>query len=93
MQEAINRAWRITPKSVTRFGGIANFWAKQQAMWIQSRQDPHKQCLQMRYCVIEGDIDKIIHEWSDEWKIPTIPRAIPRQKTEGGALQSETQPP
>jgi hypothetical protein len=90
MQEEINRAWRITPKVVTQFGGIANFWARQKSMWIQPRQDPHKQWIQMRYCITEGDIDMIIHEWLDEWKIPTIPRAIPEQITEGGASQEET---
>ena len=81
IQEAINRAWRITPKAVARFGRIANFWARRQAMWIQSRQDPHKQWLQMCYCIIEGGIDMIINEWPDEWKIPTIPREVSGQTT------------
>jgi hypothetical protein len=47
----------------------------------------------MRYCVTEGDIDMIIHEWPNEWKIPTIPRIVLGQTTEGGAPQVETQPP
>jgi hypothetical protein len=47
----------------------------------------------MHYCVIEGDIDMIIHEFPDEWKIPTIPKAVPVTIVEGGALQVETQPP
>jgi hypothetical protein len=45
MKEAINQAWRITPEVVVRFRGITNFWARRQAMWIQPKQDPHKQCL------------------------------------------------
>jgi hypothetical protein len=47
----------------------------------------------MRYCITEGDIDMIIHEWLDEWKIPTIPRAVPGQTIEGGALQPKTKHP
>jgi hypothetical protein len=62
-------------------------------MWIHPRQDPYKQWLQMRYCITEGDIYMIIHEWPDEWKIPTIPRVVPRQTIEEGASQAETQPP
>jgi hypothetical protein len=66
IQEAINQAWRITPEVVTRFRGIANFWARKQAMWLQLRQDPHKHWLQMCYCITKGDIEMIIHECSDE---------------------------
>jgi hypothetical protein len=28
IQEAIIRAWRITPEDVAQYGGIANFWAR-----------------------------------------------------------------
>jgi hypothetical protein len=62
-------------------------------MWIQPRKEPDKQWLQMRYYITEGDIDMIINEWLDEWRIPTIPREVPRQTTEGGVAQVETQPP
>jgi hypothetical protein len=47
----------------------------------------------MRYCVTEEDIDMIISEWPNEWRIPTIPREVLGQTTEGGAAQVETQPP
>jgi hypothetical protein len=47
----------------------------------------------MCYCVTEGDIEMISHEWLDEWKIPTTPRTVPGQTTEGGSLQVETWPP
>ena len=47
----------------------------------------------MLYCVTEGDIDMIISEWPDEWRIPTIPRGVPTQTTEGGVAHVETQPP
>jgi hypothetical protein len=62
-------------------------------MWIQPRKDPDKQWLQMHYYVTEGDINMIIKEWPDEWRIPTIPREVSGQTTEGGAAQAETQPP
>jgi hypothetical protein len=61
-------------------------------MWIQPRQDPDKQWLQMRYCITEGDIDMIISEWLDEWRIPNIPREVPGQMV-GGNAHKETQPP
>jgi hypothetical protein len=35
----------------------------------------------------------IIIEWPNEWRIPTIPRGVSTQTTEGGAAQAETQPP
>jgi hypothetical protein len=35
----------------------------------------------------------IISEWPDEWRIPTIPREVPGQTTEGGVAQAETQSP
>jgi hypothetical protein len=38
----------------------------------------------MHYCITEGDIDMIINEWPDEWRIPTIPREVPGQTTEEG---------
>jgi hypothetical protein len=44
----------------------------------------------MHYCVTEGDIDMIINEWPDEWRIPTIPRGVSGQTTEGGVAQAET---
>jgi hypothetical protein len=26
----------------------------------------------MHYCIIEGDIDMVINEWDDEWRIPSL---------------------
>jgi hypothetical protein len=40
----------------------------------------------MCYCVTEGDIDMVIRECPDEWRIPTIPREILGQTTEGGVV-------
>jgi hypothetical protein len=47
----------------------------------------------MCYYFTESDIDMIIIEWPDEWRIPTIPREVPGQTIEGGTTQVETQPP
>jgi hypothetical protein len=38
----------------------------------------------MRYYIIEGDIDMLISEWPDKWRIPTIPREVSGQTIEGG---------
>jgi hypothetical protein len=47
----------------------------------------------MHYCIIEGDIDMVISEWPEEWRIPSIPREVPKQSVEGEAMQVETKPP
>jgi hypothetical protein len=62
-------------------------------MWIQARKDPDKQWLQMHYCITEGDIDMVISEWDDEWRIPAITQEVPERTTEEEAGQGETQPP
>jgi hypothetical protein len=49
--------------------------------------------LRMHYCIIEVDIDMVISEWLDEWRIPSIPREVPEGPTEGEVAQAETQPP
>jgi hypothetical protein len=43
-------------------------------------------------CITEGDIDMVISEWPDEWRIPSIPREVPERTTEGEVAQVETQP-
>ena len=47
----------------------------------------------MRYCITEVDIDMVINEWPDEWRIPSIPWEVPEGPVEGEAAQAETQPP
>jgi hypothetical protein len=47
----------------------------------------------MCYCIIEGDIDMVISEWPDEWRIPAINREVPERTTEEEAEQGATQPP
>jgi hypothetical protein len=92
LQEAISNMWRITPQVVARYRDIANFQATRHTMWIQARKDPDKQWLQMHYCITEGDIDMVINEWDDEWKIPVLTQEFPERTTEEEAGQGETQP-
>jgi hypothetical protein len=47
----------------------------------------------MRYCIKEGDIDMVISECSDAWRISSIPQELSKGLTEGEAAQAETQPP
>jgi hypothetical protein len=61
-------------------------------MWIQSKQDPDKQWIQMRYCIIEGDIEMVINEFPNELMIPTITLKVSEGTTEGEVAQAETQP-
>jgi hypothetical protein len=92
LQEAISNMWRITPQVVAQYRDIANFKATRHAMWIQVWKDPNKQWLQMRYCIMEGDIDMAIKDWEDDWKIPSLTQEIPTKTTEEEAGQEETQP-
>jgi hypothetical protein len=47
----------------------------------------------MHYYITKGDIDMIINECPDEWRIPAITREIPEKTTKGATTQAETQPP
>jgi hypothetical protein len=76
LQKAISKRWRITPKVVSRYGNIANFQATRHTMWIHVRKDPNKQWLQMRYCITKGDIDMVISEWDDEWRILVLTQEL-----------------
>jgi hypothetical protein len=62
-------------------------------MWIQAWQDPAKQWLQMHYFITEGDINMVISEWPDEWRIPTINQEVPERTVEEEAEQRAMQPP
>jgi hypothetical protein len=81
LQEAITNLWRITPQVVAYYRDIANFKATRHAMWIQAWKDPNKQWLQLRYCIMEGDIEMVIRDWEDDWKIPVLTQDIPARTT------------
>jgi hypothetical protein len=51
-------------------------------MWIHAQKDPGKQWLQMHYCITEGNIDMVIKEWEDEWKIPFLNHEFLERTTE-----------
>jgi hypothetical protein len=59
-------------------------------MWIQVWKDPNKKWLQMHYCIMEGDIDMVIKDWEDEWKIPILTQDIPTKTTEEETGQEQT---
>jgi hypothetical protein len=44
------------------------------------------------YCIIEGDINMVIKDWEDDWKIPVLTQDIPARTEEEEAGQEETQP-
>jgi hypothetical protein len=71
---------------------IANFKATQHAMWIQAHKDPDKKWLKIHYYIKEGDIDMVIKDWEDEWKIPVLTRDLSERTVEEVAVQEETQP-
>jgi hypothetical protein len=62
-------------------------------MWIQPRHDPNKQSLPMCYYITEGDIDMVINEWLEAWRIRSIPQEVLEGLVEGEAMQAKTQPP
>jgi hypothetical protein len=37
----------------------------------------------MHYCITKCDIDMVINEWPDEWRIPAITREVPEKIVEG----------
>jgi hypothetical protein len=47
----------------------------------------------MCYCITEDDINMVISEWPDEWRILAITRELPETTTEGDVEQTKTQPP
>jgi hypothetical protein len=55
-------------------------------MLIQPRQDPDNQWLSMHEYIIEGDIDMVISECPDAWRIPSIPQEVPERRTKGESL-------
>jgi hypothetical protein len=48
-------------------------------MWIQVHRDPGKEWLQLRYCVMEEDIEMAMRYWhDDDWKIPVLTQEVPK---------------
>jgi hypothetical protein len=58
-------------------------------MWLQEKRDPAKEWLQLNYCVTMQDIQMEVQEWSEEWKVPMIPKTVPGGQTR---MQDRTVP-
>jgi hypothetical protein len=56
MQEKLENTWRIPLEVVTKNKGICNFQASRHNIWIQTKRDPKKEWLQLRYCVTEEEV-------------------------------------
>jgi hypothetical protein len=46
------------------------------------RRISDKQWLQMRYCITEGDIDMVIKDWEDEWRILVLTQEFSKRTVE-----------
>jgi hypothetical protein len=92
LKEVIANLWRITPQVVVYYRDIANFNATRHEMWIKAWKDPNKKWLQLCYFIMEGDIEMVIRNWEDEWKIPVLTQDIPAGIAEEEAGQEETAP-
>jgi hypothetical protein len=80
LQEIISNTWRITPEVVAQYRDIASFKATRHTIWIQARKDPKKECLQLRYCIKEEDVEMAIKDWQDDWRVPVLTQDMPTYK-------------
>jgi hypothetical protein len=66
----IAETWRISPGVVKEIEGISNFKASRHNMWIQERRDPKKKWLNMKYYITVEEVQWVIGEFPDQWKVP-----------------------
>lgn len=78
IHESIANSWRITPDVVVQFRDIANFKASRHNMWIEACRDLGKEWLQLRYCVMEEDIEMDMRDWKYDWRIPVLTQEVPK---------------
>jgi len=78
IQESIDNTWIITTDVVMQFKDIANFKAFRHNMWIQVHRDLGKEWLQLRYYVMEEDIEMAMRYFPDNWKIPFLTQEVPK---------------
>jgi hypothetical protein len=51
--------------------GISNFKESRHNIWIQSKRYPGKMTwLNMQYCITTEEVQWVIVEWPDQWKVP-----------------------
>jgi hypothetical protein len=68
------------PEVVTQYQDISNFKETRDTLWIQARNDPGKEWLQLQYCVKEEDIEMTIKDWKDDWRVPILIQEMPMDK-------------
>jgi hypothetical protein len=90
----LTNTWRITPEVVRENQGITNFQYSRHNIWIQTKRDPKKEWLQLRYCVTGEEVQWAMKDWPKEWKVPVISKKVPKskQKVEIGPSQHSTIP-
>jgi hypothetical protein len=64
--------WRLSPEVVKENEGIVNFKESKKNIWIQSRRDPKKTWLKIQYCITNEEVQWVIKEWPDQWKVPVV---------------------
>jgi len=90
MQENIVDTWRISPEVVKENEGIENFKASRHNMWIQARRDPKKKWLKMHYCITKEEVQWVIWEWLDQWKLPLVENKGTKGKEHARTTQSSS---
>jgi hypothetical protein len=78
IQESIVNSWRITPDVFAQLMDIANFKASRNNMWIKVCRDPRKEWLQLRYCIMEEDVEMAMRDRHDDWKIRVLIQEVPK---------------
>jgi len=70
MQENITNTWRILPEVVKEHEGIGNFKSSRHNIWIQDIRYPKNTWLKMKYCITTEQVQWVLAEWLDQWKVP-----------------------
>jgi hypothetical protein len=50
--------------------GITEFKASKQNMWIKGKRNPKKNWLHMRFCVTKKEVQWVMKDLLEEWKVP-----------------------
>jgi hypothetical protein len=65
---------------VAQYQGIVNFRFTHHTMWIQESRDLAKEWMQLCYYINGEDVEIVMQDWNDEWKIPIIHKEVPMGK-------------
>jgi hypothetical protein len=80
IQENIANTWRVTPKVVTQYQGVANFRDTRHDMWIKPCRDIKKEWLQLFFCINIEEFEIVMRHLKDKWKILVITKEILKGK-------------